>query len=533
MNRRQEAARDDESIRASLATIRENLRDPTWLVSRLSITEKSGKRRRLNNRYAEQDSVLEVLQKWRNLRVLKSRQMGITTIVLAFLVWRVLTAGATYDVLIVTHEHRAIRRVTRALRQMLKSLPWPLAPEIIVDNAAEIRIRFAGHESSFCCTMAGGRDQGRSYTFRAVHFTEVGFYPTGSSARANADTDVDGDLISSILSTMPTADVDPLRMVIEESTADGPRGIWYRRVCEAMESEGQIAFLFHPWWKFREYQKSAEGFVPDDEEKKLLTDNPGMTVENLAFRRYKLKVEGYGITRFRREFPTTWKEPFLVSGGMWFDTEKLNAALSKLTIKTPRTGWRVYHAPEKGRKYFAGFDAAGGVDRDSSVCVIVRDDLAVCAVWSSTTANPRRQAEIMAPRLHVYNATTLVELGNTYGRAVKKRLNALKVNLWHTDEGKDFITDSRTKAQIMDFSRAELEEDKLELNDALLIAEMTRIREQKDGNIAADAGFHDDHAVAHALALWAARRVYSRPVAQPPSEVDVQKNLLRTLGLRK
>lgn len=490
--------------------------DAEWFISRLGITPKAGPVLTLGEAgfHGEQKQLLDALGNGGgNVCVLKSRQMGITTIVLAWLLWRVLTAGGPFNVLTVTHEHRAVGRVNRILKQMLKSLPRPIRPKILANNSSEICISFAGHVSWFRQTMAGGRDQGRSQSYRAIHFTEGAFYPKGSSAKAGSQLDT--DMVESAMSTLPPPNLDPLRTVIHESTADGPTGMFYEVVNNASNSKAW-SFLFFPWYLFRDYALPiGDDFVLTDEEAELLDAVPEMTEENIAFRRYKLTVENYSPTRFRKEYPTTKAEPFLVTGAMWFDTEVLNAI--QMTIPPVawkhKSGARRYLKYEKHRRYFAGYDASGGTGRDNAVLVIVRDDLAVAAVWSSNRDQPYQQGEKAGALAKEYHAGVLVECGNRWGNAVKKRMVQLEVKMHEIEDEhgkvKDFVTDTRTKLRVLDWSKAVVDSGKVAINDPMILEEALIIREQNDGTIQADAGFHDDHVMGLGLALWAARRVYS------------------------
>lgn len=515
-----------EAETEAIREVAEHFHDPVWMCSRMSIQTKDGQLTTLADIHGEQLQTILALTNAMNVCVLKSRQMGITTVVCAFMVWRVLTAGGAYDCLTVVHEHRAVGRVNAILLAMIKGLPEPIRPEILTARAEAICIKFAGHVSWFRQVMAGGRDQGRSYSYRLVHFTEEAFYPRGS--RAKAGSGLDATVVRSILSTMPTPEKDPKRLVIHESTADGPAGVFYETVHNAMSGNGW-AFLFFPWYDFSEYSMDATGVVPNEEEQKLMRDNPRITLRNIAFRRYKMISESYTLSSFRKEYPTTPEDPFMVSGAMWFDVEVLNRyAARAVTRRTPvRGGVRRYLKYEKHRRYFGAHDACGGAKRDNGVSVIVRDDLAVAAVYSSNTDAPHVQGDHLAMLASEYNCGFLIEQGNQWGRAVKKAAVALKVRMWVTQEDKDFVTDRKTKAVIYDWAKQKVDNEESELNDPTLISELQRIREQDDGTIQGDAGFKDDHAMAFCLALHAARRFNTTPKSEPTPEQRMRDRLER------
>lgn len=486
----------------------EHLEDPGWFVRRLFITTKQGELRQLHPLFDEQVQCVDAFRGHNLILAEKPRQVGSTTVWVALFFWRMLTARSSYDVLAVMHEYASVARFTMQFRQHVHMLPRALRPNVVLDNTKEIRIRVAGAESSFRTTMAGGRGQGRSFSYRGVLFSEAGLYPRGSSARG-VGGDVEGldeAVYAAIAATMPPPHLDPLVRVVVESTVDAAGGLFYKLVHRAVKPDSGWAFLFFPWYKFAQYTMvPPPTFKPTPEEKGLLTI-PGMTLGNIMWRRYMLEVKGYGLRRFRKEFPTTWDEPFLLAAGMWFDIAKIRRKLDAQTTPMASEGYRRIIPYDPGRPHFLGVDTSGGTGGDSAVITVVRDDCKVVAVWSSNLTPAREQAEMVSRMSAEHGgAQALIESGNVHGHAVIARAMDLGVPLWLDDQGKDFVATSRANASLMDWMKYLLDGDMLDVADTMTLEECMHVREQRGGKIEADQGYHDDHVDGLALALWCAR----------------------------
>ena len=380
-------------------------------------------------------------------------------------------------------------------------------------------LQFGHNEASFRQLMAGGRSQARAFTFQNLHCTEMGLWPKGSSARQGSM--VDEDVWASALATIHE---DENSRIVIESTADGPSGVFYKMVKTARQSK-RWNFLFFPWHMFDEYQvEPDDDWERTDEEEKLF--KMGLTDRQIAWRRMKIVDQGYGLTRFRREYPMNWEEPFLMTGGMWFNVENLNTIIH--TIPPSRINddkdLVTYEKYEPHRKYFIGGDAAEGTNRDWSVWQVVRDDLVQVAVYRSKRAKPRQFAEVGAKLSGMYGRCPVLCESNGFGKTVIKRMGEMGVRLWKDNKGKDWWTQcvraGQSKKMAYDYAAHLVDDGFVQFNDPLTLNELLHIREQDNGNIEADDGHHDDHADALVLALWNARRQHSGRAEQ-----DVYKTI--------
>lgn len=514
-----------------------DLGSAAWFVPRLQIIGRTGRVQRLAPLEPEQGKFVRA---WgdgrRKICVLKPRQIGQTTITQACIFHAAYVSPDPIGILTLGHESGACARVNQMHRQFVRGLPGPLRPPLAKDNANEIVL---GHNGAVLRqVMAGGRGQARSFTYQMLVATEMAFWPRGSASVAG--TDVDRDVWASALSTLHHG---PHTRIVVESTGNGPSGVFYDIVRTARESKEWL-FLFYPWHSFASYTiEPPEGYAPTPEERELL-QLYGLTPGQLAWRRQKLVDEGISERRFRCEYPFTWEDPFLLTESSWFDAELLNRVLARVPHAWRRNSLdgplRVYHRPEPGRRYFAGFDTSGGTGRDDAALVILRDDLEVVLAWSDNRSPPHMQADTATSLCGTYNALVLTE-ENNYGRQVIARMEYLGAKTWKDDKAKNFISlggrAGQSKKMVYGFARHLINDAvacsadaKLpaRINDEDLLAQLLVVREDEAGAIEAPAGRHDDLADAYVFALWCGRHHFA-PAPTPQEPERVRMGQIRTL----
>jgi hypothetical protein len=531
----------------------ERLFDRRWFITNmLKVVDKDGSYRPLGtDLYPEQVQIIEAWEKYRYICILKPRQMGCSTITQALLFRDMLFTDDPVNALTVAHEFRAQARMNRMQRDFWRGLPRVIRPSVEPFNTEVVGFGKPDGMTAFSrVATAGGRGQGRSDTFHKVIFTEMGKYPQGS-ASTKGKQDADREAYASIQSTMHQS--SPHFKLVVESTGDGPGGQFHDVVLTAQE-DPNWAFLMFRWADFPMYEMEVPpgwDLRPDERDygNEFLSQwGPEAAMRKLVWRRHKMETEGYSAMRFRREYPMTSEEPFLLSESTWFDSEMANRLLGRVPPHQREGQWRgalrVYHEPELGREYFVGGDTAGGTEGDYAVFVVIRDDFEVCAIWQSNTAEPHEQGNRGAELSVAYNGAMVCCEENNFGRVVNDRMEALGVPLLLDDNGKRFWSQGgragQTKKMVYSYARhvfneqiaCSLEPDQpMKVNDEALLHEIVVIRETDRGNIEAPSPLHDDIVDAWVLALWAGR--YYAPVqAAPLTSEDAERQRMARMGLR-
>lgn len=361
------------------------LRDPERYIPKfLKIRTKEGKITALRPKPAQQ-MLLDAVKREREagrpprILILKARQLGLSTITEGMMFQDSATRKLV-QTLIVAHRDDSTTKLFRMNKLFFDYLPRKLQPMCKHSNAKELvfenptrdpaeKRRRPGLMSSIRCVTAND-GMGRSETLNNVHLSEFAFW------KGNKNEILDG-----VMQAVP-AELNTL--VVIESTANGYnefKDLWDG----AVAGENGWVPLFIAWFHEEKYRMEVtEGTVWDEEERSLM-EAYHLDPEQMAWRRWCIRVNCHGDKRkFQQEYPSTPEEAFLFSGTPFFDNEdilpRLAAAPEPADVGTfaypePEAGeapaewtWssdrragfiRVYAPPEPGVPYVIGGDTAG------------------------------------------------------------------------------------------------------------------------------------------------------------------------------
>ena len=500
--------------------------DPFWYIPRMKIVDKQGRRRPIKNLHPAQKEILHAMVNNRNVCILKARQVGASTIVTAFFCWLALIQDEKYSVFTLTDSGDTVSSMNDMYRRFLEFTPERWCPELVVNNSKGLEIGHNG--AALRQKMAGGKGQGRSFTYQGIHCTEMGFWPRSSSAHAGK-TDTDRKTWQAALASL--AQCQTTRIVCE-STAAGSGGIFHD-TCRLAQRSDEWAFIFYPWYAQAEYWRTPPPHWERTEEEHQLAIKHGLNDGQLAWRRYKIVDEQYGLRGFLQEFPETPEDPFLVSGGMWFDTLALsNRKKHIITTSEAKKELLIMKPYQPQYKYFMGIDTSGGTGGDYAAFQIIRDDMVQVARWASNTRSPREQAEHAAMLGMKYGKCPILCEDNKYGKTILHLLenDCGYGNLWTSSKGKWWHTDRTNKRMIYTELRDAVDNGHMSILDPLTLEELFYIREQDDGDIRADGTGHDDLTDALAFALWCGRNHFHKRYIKEEIQTDrfkAFKNVMR------
>lgn len=489
--------------------------NPEEFISRLRILNENNAVRYLFPFWYEQVAWLQALLGGkRYILGLKPRQVGFTTVTAAFLFWIAYTSRDPILILQMMHDEDAMDRMAEMVRVFSMTMPAELRPRLAINNKK--RTRLAHNNAHFFRLLAGGRGQFRSWTANHLHATEMAKWPSGSAANRGDDEGgaTDEEVWNSTLAAMH----DPARRIIVESTGNGPRGLFFDLYQRAKASP-EWEFVFVPWSRVPRYQEpigDPHEFADtlDDDEQRLIREFD-LSLEQINWRRTKMLTEGWSKTRFRREYPLTDMEPFLLSESNWFNQERLNAMLRWIGIQgrlgEPVEEYREYKAYESHRRYGFALDPAGGTMNDEASITGLRDDaLQVCS-WHSNTASPYEQAQWVCRLSGLYGKPPFLIEKNHMGAVVIREVQRMGgVNLWVDEEGKFFSSTGgsagNSKRDVMAYSREVIGGGHTICNDAETLRQAQRVVEKHNGKVEGSGKNKDDRIMAYSLALWVIRR---------------------------
>lgn len=478
--------------------------------------------------------------------ILKARQEGISTYV-ASRIFRGCTLWKYKRGLVIADELKRSQEIFGFYERFRDNAP--LVPE----QKSGVRGRQLAWENDSRLTVETAKDQaaGRSASVQFLHGSEVGFW------------DHPEEVCTALFESLT-----PDSEAYLESTANGVGNYFHQLWEGAVTGENEWLPIFLPWWIHEEYadpvdQATREQIATSSDQFERRAQDAGialdgemhtLSVEQLAWRRRKIRERNGDERGFRQENPATAEEAFLVSGGAYFDEQ----ALADYRIKTrppiargnlirvesglmfrpaERGDLRIWEMPRPDGHYVIGADTSEGkiAGGDSTLVEIAGDrggsDFSVADVLEVGTM---RQVAQLRGRMHPDNfASALWNLGYFYncgerhqaaliapennhesGKTVIKWLRdhnypRIYIHRRYTQrresvsEQMGWVTDATTRMPMLDELAALVRDGLIEVPSADTVREMTTFVRTQDGSHPgrpeAQEGCHDDTVMSLAI----------------------------------
>lgn len=383
--------------------------------------------------------------------VLKARQQGFSTLILALIFLDTINTPHTQSI-VIAHDTDSTERLFRIIHRYYDHLPPALKRPTLYSSRRELV--FADIDSGIYVGTAGSASVGRGGTINNVHASEFAFWP---------DSDA---ILAGLMQAVP-ADGN----VWLETTANGLNA-YYERYNEDRDGSGAYQARFFPWHEHAEYRLQP-GIPPEEwtDEEREQASLYGLDADQVAWRRAK-KRELRGL--FAQEYPSNPDEAFVSSaGGAFFEVAIpwIRKRLDELQHVEPfersipgdgeglRGTLEVYFPPVeygcdvcegfgyvgpgrvckrcdgRGRvraEYVVGADVAKGVikgasgasDRDYCTMDVVRRDTLqhVASYWAREGQTPEAfAADLVRVATHYHRALIICE-SNNHGRSTLNEL---------------------------------------------------------------------------------------------------------------
>ena len=486
--------------------------------------------------------------------ILKARQLGLSTLTEGiFFADTATNFNAT--TLIVAHDEPATTNLFNMNKLFYDELPAPIKPmkknsnaqELVFENPTRDPQKKAGNpglRSRIRCVTAGGKGAGRSFTLRNVHLSEVAFWPRMRF------------LMTGILQAVPD---DMETCVVVESTANGYnefKDFWD----DAVSGKNGFRPVFFAWYDDPEYRRPVEPGTEWTPEEEQMRELYGLDDEQLAWRRWCIKVNCQGdIQIFRQEYPSNPDEAFLFSGTPFFDNTVIQA-LRQTAPKPLRVGrfefdeeengcpknieWvddergfiKLWAEPEKNVPYVIGGDTAGdGSDKFIGWGVDNRTGEQVCELRH--TFSERLYAKQMYCLGKYFNGALLAIETNYstypqlmledwgYPRLYERQRFDTQQKRYVNAYG--FRTDSVTRPLILAGLRTVMDEDPGGVKSFETLGEMLTFVYNDNYRPEAAPGEHDDLVMAAAICHFARPQhrytAYVEPAERPKKLIEKYK----------
>jgi hypothetical protein len=447
--------------------------------------------------------------------VLKARQQGLSTVIMAFQYWWLSQHPANKG-LVMAHEADSTQTLFDMYKRTHDNCPELLRPATKYSSKTELT--FSSLDTGIRVATAGGRGVARGETLQTTHLSEVAFWPV-----AFASTNFNG-----LIQAVPNEDNT---FAFIESTANGMSGKFFELAQGAIRGENEFELFFSGWNESEEYREPApENFQRTPDEQKLAKAYD-LDDDQLYWRRRKIAQNGLAL--FQQEYPLTAEEAFISTGRPVFNTEWVHDRLKIENIQQPvrrcvvtegllsddvRGELMIYHDVKPGQNYVIGADVGMGLrasrtgakDSDPSVAQVLDGQLRQVAVWTGII-HPDAFAKILTTLGYYFNSATIAPERNNHGLLTCVKLRDMNYPYIYTDVTEGALDDrdtinigyyvtERTKPLIIDKLRAVLRDREMEVNDETTLREMLTFVVNESGKMGAEPGCHDDCIMSLAIA---------------------------------
>jgi hypothetical protein len=415
-----------------------------------------------------QRQVAADLEAHRELVMLKARQLGLTWLVIAFALQRLLFHPIATVLLFSKRDDEARELLDFRLREMFRRLPqWMRTEGLAADTTHKLELPGGSRALAFSTTG------GRSYTATLAVIDEADHVP---------------DLAKMLAAVKPTVDAGG-RLVLLSTADKSQPGSTFKNVYRAARAgENSYHPVFHGWraapWRtdaWYEQQRRtilAQTGALDD----LHQEYPATDAEALAPRSLDKRLPSEWLNKCFQDRPPL-----------------------PLPADAPAVGGlEIFAPPGPDRRYVIGADPAEGnpTSDDSALAVLDSETGEECAALAGRF-DPTVFAGHVAAVSAWYNRAAVLCERNNHGHAVLLWLrDSTQVELLRDHDGRDgWNTTSKSKAQLWTTAA-----DAFRGGSTLLhsFATFTQLASIEGATLRAPEGQKDDRAVAYALALQAA-----------------------------
>jgi hypothetical protein len=473
-------------------------RDPRNFFKFLKVFDKESNKLVPFQLRPQQEELLEALLTHNKIVVLKARQLGVSTLLRAYFLWKTYMSVEPTQHAIISYTRDSADHLHNMDKGFYLSLPKPLQRKL--SKSSSRTLQFGDTNAGLRAFTAGGKAGAtRSFTFTDTHISEFAFF------------DDQDDLLANVMASVGEG------QIVIETTPNTPGDKYHDLIMGAPENDWHLCWF--PWYEHPQYTKKSQFHqpqVPDPTEEEIqLKEDFDLTLSQLYWRRTMIKT--MGLEKFRREFPATVDEAFFASSNEFFPADVLDE-LEVLDCGGQKDRW--YCEPVPGDKFAMGVDVSGGRGGDYSVITVVScTTMQPVYHFRSNQILPHILADKVYELYWEFNEPYTIVEQNGPGETVLYRLKEWKVkNLYKDAKGRDWRTRKENKIAIFDYLRDLICEGVIDAVERDLWAELRAVQITQGAPKVING--HDDLVVATALALWAAKL---KPV---PSFFQVRQSMI-------
>ena len=484
---------------------------------------------------SEQVDVLAALVAGDNIAVVKPRRIGVSTAVMAYVLWRFCRAawaGEPFGILVVANSEATVGKV---LYPMLYSawerLPAWLRPPLSRAQHGEY-MEAQGGSGAFIDFRTAGAKGGpaRGSTTHLAWISEYAFCEEQDELKSAIWNAVplergEGQII---IESTPHYHGDGLHrevIAVREREArgaaaaaadlralPGPVAV----AVDDPETDANLVVLFFPWLKHAEYTRgnhlaNLDDSELDDEEKKLRF--AGATSGQLRWRRAQL-ARGMTASKFRRDYPLTIEDAYSQGENAYYRESDFDSIRTFRYDNVESKGRVVVLEPwDEDDNYAMGVDTATGAGRNWSVAYVVSKLTGnPVAIVRSNTIVVTDFAKVVITLTNAYRVEVVLCENNHQGALVNMALVAagFERRLYTGRDGKMWTTHQGNRHSLFETTRDHIVRGNIDVLDEVCLSELRSLTVDVKDRIVQpedDTGSHCDSACAFGMALIARQDV--------------------------
>ena len=443
--------------------------------------------------YTFQDECVKHFNDNRFNIILKSRQLGLSTLTAAYAVWLAIFYKDKNILVIATKLSVAINFIKK-VKVAIRSLPaWLMLPSLVSNNKQTIEFS----NGSTVKAIPTSDDAGRSEALSLLIVDEAAFV-------RNFD-----ELWTGLYPTLATGG----RAVVL-STPNGVGGQYYDLYMKAITNENEFNAIKLPWHMH-----------PDRDDEWFANESKNLSPKQIA---QELMCD------------------FAASGDTFLSSSDLEYI--RMSVKNPLERWGpgnnvwVWKYALSEKKYIISADISRGDSADYSACHVIDTDASEIVAEYKGKIPPDQFAILLNEIGMRYNKAVLCPENNTYGYAVVMKLQELKYpNLYYKNERDrysamysnestvhkaGFTTSAKSRGQILTKLEEVIRNQQIKVYSSRLYEEMKTFV-WKGSRAQAMKNKNDDLVIALAIGVW----LYDTSAYYNKDSVDLNKAMLNAFAI--
>lgn len=252
------------------------------------------------------------------LNILKARQLGFSTFIAAIYLTLTFLVPNQRAVIVADKAENATN-IFEIYKFMYENLPERIKQLIPKEasNAKELSVSYGKGMKSSIRIVVADDNAGRGSTCQYLHLSEVAFWKDIKP------------VIQSLVQTVSAT--NPNSMIIFETTANGVNE--YKEMYDkAVGGSTAYKALFYAWFTNPSYKLPYTNFELLEHEKSLV-ESLNLSLDQIAWYRYKLDEVNGDLDTLRQEYPSTPLEAFITSGHSYFAADLIQKRKAELIGK--------------------------------------------------------------------------------------------------------------------------------------------------------------------------------------------------------